>query len=114
MNNSNDALIMIGGRIKTRRAALGISQKELAKIAQVDPSLLSRYESGDVEPKAMNLSQLAGALGVSVDWLLGLDENPRPVPELVGDELELLSLYRDMPNLQNKILGIVRMLNEAS
>jgi transcriptional regulator with XRE-family HTH domain len=113
MEYSNLALrISTGNRIRHRRESLGLSQTELAKLADTTQSQISKFEQEVSKIDAMVLKQIAAALGVSTDWLLGLDENPRPVPELVGDEAELLTIYRAMPTEQGMILKILRDIYE--
>ena len=40
----------IGAKIKTWRTARGLSQEEMARRLDVDPSTLARWESGEQEP----------------------------------------------------------------
>lgn len=56
-------------RVRAKRAALGLSQTELAKRLKWHPSWVSQIECGRREPSAHNLSLLAGALGCKVDAL---------------------------------------------
>ncbi|CAH6970651.1 hypothetical protein VCHA38O209_140032 [Vibrio chagasii] len=62
----------IGGRIKLIRLLNfdgSLTQKEIAKRAGVDQSVISRIEKGDV--KALDhLEAIAGALSVDVTWLV--------------------------------------------
>ena len=67
--------------IRERREALGLSQTELAEAVGISAKSLSRYESGEREPRASDLVKIADALGCSVELLV----NP-PVPKaLPGD-----------------------------
>lgn len=63
----------MGGRIKQRLEELGMSQRELAKACKVTDVSMSRYVSGDRTPKGPIISQIARALGVTSDWLLGME-----------------------------------------
>lgn len=59
-----------GERLRSARLAKGISsQKALAKLADVDPSVVSRCEADKVTTSLDNLMKLARVLGVSVEWL---------------------------------------------
>ena len=53
---------------------MNINQKELAIKANVTEGSLSRYENDIREPKAAALIQIADALDVSTDYLLGLTD----------------------------------------
>lgn len=57
-------------RIKAYRIAAKLSQDELAKKLSVSLHSVWRWENGKVEPRASELSQMAGMFGCSVDDLL--------------------------------------------
>jgi len=57
--------------LRSRRAALGLSQAELAKAAGVSLRQLARYEAGDQQPVLSAAVALADALGISMDQLAG-------------------------------------------
>ena len=65
----------IGYRISKARRHMNINQKELAAKANITEGSLSRYENDIREPKAAALTQLAEALNVSTDYLLGLTDD---------------------------------------
>ena len=58
----------------------GISQKELAALSGISESSISRYLSGELEPRMDILSNIARALGVTTSFLLGEDVLP-PNPQ---------------------------------
>ncbi len=63
---------MIGSRIKQRRTELGLHQKYIAKLMDVNASTIQRYEAGTIDnTKKLILEGLAEALHVSVEWLKG-------------------------------------------
>lgn len=68
----------IGERIKQTRKAKGLTQKELAETAEITVAAISRYESGDREPKAGSLIKIAEAFGVPVSELLGEPRQTTP------------------------------------
>lgn len=68
----------IGERIHNSRVQLGLNQRELCEKAGITVSALSRYESGQREPKATILARLATSLNVSTDYLLGLTNFKSP------------------------------------
>lgn len=64
----------IGYRISKARRHMNMNQKELAIKANITEGSLSRYENDIREPKAAALTQLAKALEVSTDYLLGISD----------------------------------------
>lgn len=54
----------VGRRIKQLRESLKIKQFELAEMLDMEPSNLTRIESGYQMPKEENLVKIAGILGV--------------------------------------------------
>ena len=62
----------IGSRIKQRRTELGLHQKYIAELMDVNASTIQRYEAGTIDnTKKLILEGLAEALHVSVEWLKG-------------------------------------------
>jgi ribosome-binding protein aMBF1 (putative translation factor) len=66
------------------RAALGISQQELARRVRTSHSAISRLESGRHKTSVATLQRVAEALGVR--FVLGFESGPRKAPtrELVS------------------------------
>ena len=60
-------------KIKQLRSETGLSQKELAKLLQVSPSIISSYETGERTPSVEVLISLATLYQCSTDYLLGRD-----------------------------------------
>lgn len=67
---------MRGDRIRFVREALNLTQEELAELAKTSQLQIYRYESGKNKPKADELANIATALHVSSDYLLGLSDEP--------------------------------------
>jgi len=63
----------LGAKIKSEIKRKGIKQAEFAKVLGLTPSRLSNYITGARLPDIFILSQIAGALGMSLDNLLGLE-----------------------------------------
>jgi len=68
------ANMSVATRIKDRRIALGATQTQLAKKAELTPAAISQFESGARKPSFDALSRLAEALRVTTDYLLGKKE----------------------------------------
>lgn len=58
-------------RLRTAREYRGLNQGELALKAGMQPSAISHFETGTRKPSFDNLRNLADALDVTTDYLLG-------------------------------------------
>lgn len=63
-----------GQRIRTLLKNSGMSQRELAERVGATESAVSKYVSGEREPRAEVLANIATALGTTVEYLLGKTE----------------------------------------
>ena len=81
-------------RIKEARTAAGLSQKYVAFALGVAGPSVSNWENGKTQPTPENLKALSNLLGVSVDYLLGVD-TPTPVA-LVTDTSGSMQAVPDM------------------
>ena len=63
----------LGQRILSIIQARGISQKDLAEKVAATPAMISRYISGEREPKPEMLANIATALHTTSDYLLGIE-----------------------------------------
>lgn len=61
-----DIKIAVGKRIKELRNKLGISQEELADIAELDRTYITSVECGKRNISIVNVEKLAKALNVSL------------------------------------------------
>lgn len=61
-----------GALLKELRTSRELTQTELAKLAGMQPSHISLFETGTREPTLNNLRRLTKALNTSADYLLGL------------------------------------------
>ena len=73
----------IASLVKRRRRELKITQTELARVANLTPAAISQFESGARKPSFDTLSNLADALKVTTDYLLGKKE--RSYDDLLAD-----------------------------
>ena len=69
-NRQSPPLIALGRVIREARLAKGISQENLALLAEVDRSYVGRVERGDNNVAVLTLAKLAKALGISVAKLM--------------------------------------------
>ena len=64
-------------RLKALRIAKGETQKQIAGFLGIAERNYRRYEAGDVDPAASNVTRLADYFDVSTDYLLGRSDNPK-------------------------------------
>lgn len=85
--------ITFGDRIKERRKAQGMTLEQLAQATGSSKSYIWELENKNPpRPSAEKLSAIAKALNVTVDWLLGADEQTL-------DEAEDKAFYRAYSDL---------------
>ncbi|HEY6015943.1 MAG TPA: helix-turn-helix transcriptional regulator [Gaiellaceae bacterium] len=82
----------IGARLRERRLALGLSQRDLGRPG-VSYAYISRIEAGAREPSVKALRKLAPRLGVSVAWL----ETGQESAALTLAQLVLLNQGKPLP-----------------
>lgn len=78
----------LGQRLKTARLDVGLTLRELARQADVSPSLVSLIENGKSQPSVATLYAFARILDVSVDELFDQDSQAAahgPVPHAPVD-----------------------------
>ena len=69
----------IGERIKTCREQKGMKRPELARLIDVDPNTLYRYENGSIGIKDEMKHKIAHALDVSVAYLMNAGDFSQPL-----------------------------------
>lgn len=71
-----------GQRLLSLLQKQSITQKELAERINTTEATLSRYISGDREPKADTLANIATALHTTSDYLLGIESDDFDFPKV--------------------------------
>ena len=67
----------LGQRVRKIRRSKDLTQKQLGALAGINPITISRVEHGNSDHVyARTVRDLARTLGVSTDYLLGLQEEP--------------------------------------
>ena len=69
---------MVGERLYDLRKDAGLTQEQLAEIINVNKHSVSSYERERSEPSDNIKILLARYFGVSVDYLVGLSDDPAP------------------------------------
>lgn len=78
-------------KLKALRSTYHLSQKEVAKILEVSPSIISGYETGERTPSAETLLAISYLYKCSTDYLLG-KSSPAAEPEPFPLPLHWMSL----------------------
>jgi transcriptional regulator with XRE-family HTH domain len=101
----------IGTRIRTARRQRSLTQEQLADQVGVSRSAVAQWETGRTGQVTGNLSRIAGALGVNVEYLMVGDDKRAAGQVQQGDELALLRLYRECdPEDRQMLLRTARRL----
>lgn len=95
--------------LRELRTEKSLSQKELAEILNYTQSNISEWEKGSVEPKATALKTIANYFKVSVDYLLGLEDDfgqkvVTTTNTYSSEEIQLIEDYRTLSPSLKKML----------
>ena len=93
-------------RLKELRQQNGYTQKELSKLVNYSQNLISTWESGSHESNNKALVSLANIFNVSVDYLIG-DENN--IPKEINNSLYIKLTKHLSPNQQSYIKDNVNL-----
>lgn len=103
--------------MQSRRKDCRLTQQQLAKRMNLTQCTISQYETGKSFPSIKNLPYLAMALNTSVDYLLGLTDNPLPPfagKPAIESEQDLLQTYYSLsPEKRERAAGILIGLGEG-
>lgn len=95
-------------RLIEARSRKGISQQELADISGVHKTSIGKMESGQSNPRTVNLHKLAKALAVQVDFFYeDIEENFSPINMLKAREKAELSIEKVADLLGSKASAIL-------
>ena len=101
-----------GQRLKTRRAAMGISQAKLAASNELNTThgMIGRYERDEVKPTLEVIQALSKALDTSVAYLVG-ESNVQPNSILE----KIVSDIQNLPEKeQNELLQTISKLVKST
>lgn len=102
-NNFNGEM---GKRIIKRRKQLGLSQEQLAELADVSPQMISTAERGSKSILSENLYKISKALNVSADYLLSGEITESSFSEMYKRVLKTPA------EMQEKIFQVIDILLE--
>lgn len=87
-------------RLKELRKQKRLRQQDVADAINCSQAVYSRYENGEREPSKIVLNSLADFYNVSVDYILGRDQEelaPDAItPALLTREDRMLQMFRQM------------------
>ena len=86
-------------RIRSQREKRALKQQDIANALNVSPQAVSKWERGENAPDIAVLAPLARLLGISIDWLLSVNE-----PDT--DEFEATVLVSSVRGAYKKSLNI--------
>ncbi|HEL2301951.1 helix-turn-helix domain-containing protein [Streptococcus suis] len=82
-------------RLRELRKEKHMTQEELANAIHVTKLTISNWENDKHPIKSEKVSTLADYFGVSIPYLLGLDDHYKlPIPQKLTDELYLINLRK--------------------
>jgi transcriptional regulator with XRE-family HTH domain len=115
MSSSKTTAKTIGSVCKQARLAIGLTQEEVAEAIGMTADFYARIERGVSVPGLRTLMNLASALHVTVDALLGLPLEPAPGEHDTGPDAELYSLLENAsPGTLQVIEALLDALEDSS
>ena len=89
--------VVFAERLKEERRKRKLTQQALADLCGFTVAQITRYEVGDREPSLKGLFKIAEVLQVSLDYLIGLTDDPGEkvtATDLDPHEREIVDVYR--------------------
>ena len=123
MNDAVDPVdIAIGGRIRTRREELRITQAQLAAGAGVTFQQIQKYERGVNRVSASKLVQIAALLDTTVAWLVGEEDSDKSAGQghwdILGETgaVDLLKSFSELksPRARAALVRLAKAMAEDS
>ncbi len=75
MQEKNSKKTLFSERLTALMSEKGLNQSSLSNLSGVNQSGISKYIRGDSAPRASELARMAMVLGVTMDYLWGMDSN---------------------------------------
>ena len=96
-------------RIREARKQAGIKQIDLCARLGISQGALSGWENGKYEPGSAGWLSLSEALGVSVDYLMGVTEEKKKRPSPIQRMSAMWFVWPDV--MEAMLFGVYRMNN---
>jgi transcriptional regulator with XRE-family HTH domain len=94
--------MLLGKTIARLRKRRGMTQNDLASAMEVHPSLIPRWEGGQVQPRAKTLEKLANVLEVTLQELMAGDYTGLSASFTEVDDPELLEMFGQVHKLDKR------------
>jgi transcriptional regulator with XRE-family HTH domain len=102
-------MVTLGDKIKKMREERGLSQKEVASVADIDRGQYSRIETNKVEPSLTTLEKIASAFKADVEDFFK-KEVPVTVDSFDKSLVEKVKIIDELePEQKNHIFAIIDM-----
>lgn len=102
--------LIFAKRIKAIRMRERLTQRELGLRLGLSQQSIASWEMGRSYPDALMLAEISTKFQVSTDYLLGLTENPTPLPEISEEEMAELEVRADreaIPMTEEELVALV-------
>jgi transcriptional regulator with XRE-family HTH domain len=96
-------------KLKELRQQRGIRQGELAKLLMVKQGTVSKWENLEREPDFETLNTIANYFGVSIDYLMGREDETLPNDELLTFKIAKLVTTKGTGKEQRFILDFLEL-----
>ena len=99
--------LTLGQRISECRKKLNISQEALGEKLGVSRQAISKWEADGAVPEIDKLIALSRLFGVSIGWLLGVEEEAAPAPaqsEISEELLRKIEGYQDASTILTQLV----------
>ena len=119
MSNEKRTRSLFASRLRLLRKVCNMTQKQVAQSLSIDRSTYAYYETDKTKPDYETLLRIAQIFNVSIDYLLGRDQDEAPPlllhdgaagsesaqktearEKLTPDEQSFLQVYRQLDNIQ--------------
>lgn len=98
---------MLSDRLKELVALSGKKQLEIAKDLNFTQQRFNFYVSGRREPDNVTLTQIAQYFGVTIDYLLGVDNSTNKNTHLSETERRVLDIMQSNPAVGSVLLDVL-------
>jgi len=105
------AQTVFGERLRALRIRAGMTQQTIADHLKIHRTAYTKYETTTITPDPHAMLRLADLFGVSVDYLLGREEETVSLSDnedarvlLSQPEKELLQIFRQLPFSEQQVL----------
>lgn len=102
----------IGARLRQRREDLNLSQGEVASKMNVAVTTVQRLENAETQPRIDTLMAYCKVVGVNLDEIAGLDNEPPPVRQPTNGEI-LDAVKKALKVAENPLIQRILQCSEA-